>query len=248
MDKLYKSMKRIGGIILFIIGVLTFYFQIIYENKTVLEVQTIDENLLTDVPNIKGLTVEYKFNDTIKVKNLWKIRYLLKNTGDVNIIGEGNNSMLLKSGIPLSFGQSCKILKFNIINQNNGSILKNDTLIFKQWRPNEFVELEVFIESKTNTPKLFISDREIIDSKIIHSVFNSQSNIEKKKLIERFPVSIKNTLKWTTVVALSLMIILGLTQIKTQFNNMPNKTAKVLFLILSLIFILSQTFPILWMF
>ncbi len=248
MSKLIGSIKLIGGVILFAIAILTFYYQVIYENKTVLEIQTIDKTLLTTAPNIKGLSVQFKFNDSIVVKNLWRIRYLIKNIGDVNILGEGNNSLLLKSGIPLSFGHNCKIIKCSIVSENNSAKLYGSNIVFKQWRPKEYVELEVFLECKKNNPQIVISDRDIVNSEIIYTVFTPQMNKSEKKLIDRFPQKWINPMKWTSTIVFGFMLILGMFQIKTQFNAMPDKPTKVLFLILSLIFIISLIFPIFWMF
>ena len=62
-----------------------------------------ENTLLTQRPNVPGLAVFVKYEDMTPIENLWRICYMLKNTGNQNIVGEGIQSSLVTKRAWTSF-------------------------------------------------------------------------------------------------------------------------------------------------
>jgi len=124
---------------------------------------------VTNLPKVKDLIVEFKYNDSI-IKNLWRVKYFVKNTGTKTIIGEGNLKNIIPSNIPLKFKNISKTFSLyitgnnfpiKIINQKSGQYF----LEFKQWKKNEYFEIEGLVETTNNkAPEIEIDARDIIEA------------------------------------------------------------------------------------
>jgi hypothetical protein len=245
MKKMIPWLTIIG----LIITGLTFYYSFIYKEKTQVEIQNLDKTQLTQIPDIKGLVTKFYFNDSIPVKNLWRVRYLIKNIGDKNIIGQGVNSSLLSDGIPLRFDTNCNVLDISISHETNAATLNNETLYFKQWRKAEYVEITAFIECTSGEPNIMIDSRDIISADIIYTDYRQIQESIDKKLIDYFPSSLKNIIKWSMTVIVAFLFILAIPQAVKQINSMDGgKGVKVFTAILMIVFLTIILMTFLWIF
>ena len=127
-----------------------------------------ESTLLTQKPEIPGLTFLVRYRDTVPVENLWRIRYTLENTGNRNIIGEGAQSSLVVKGggLPLYMRNVKRMIRISAVD-NKMVELKDNILYFKQWLPEECIAIEALVESSGERPELFIDEHDIINSKVI---------------------------------------------------------------------------------
>ena len=92
-------MGTINSIICAIISALfTVFLAHMSRRKTRVTIYCMENTLLTQRPNVPGLAVFVKYEDTTPIENLWRICYMLKNTGNQNIVGEGAQSSLVTKG------------------------------------------------------------------------------------------------------------------------------------------------------
>ena len=245
MNLLSKYLKWIVGIVT-IIGVILSAYSLFYKEKPKLEVQTISERLLTAPTDVKDLIVNYRFKDTINVHNLWQVQYVIRNIGDVTLIGEGANNIIIGNGLPCNYSKDGQILSSHITLNTVDAVLKDNKIMFKQWRKNEFIELTALIES-VECPKLTISDRDIKDSEIIYTKYSPSTINENIKLIDYFPKGFANILKWIVVVAYLILFIATLTEIKKQLFSI-SIGEKIVIIIIWGVFIISILSPLLWIF
>lgn len=244
-----KIISILSGIIIFIVTVSTFYYQVIHKPKTLIEVQCLDKSQLTQLPNVEGLSGHFFYNDSIPVKNLWKMKYLLKNIGDINIIGEGRTSNLIGNILPIRIVDAIRILDVNISNNNIGVVFGNGGLIFKQWRPAEIIEITTFVECENGKqPSLLINNRDIVDAEIKYSEIVTDNLSADKKLIAHFPLGFANTLKWTAFVVSIVLYLFSIPTCVGQVKNAQGKGLRVVLIILFIIFFAILFAPFLWVF
>ena len=92
-------MGTINSIICAIISALfTVFLAHMSRRKTRVTIYCMENTLLTQRPNVPGLAVFVKYEDMTPIENLWRICYMLKNTGNQNIVGEGIQSSLVTKG------------------------------------------------------------------------------------------------------------------------------------------------------
>lgn len=244
-----KYLSIFSGIVVFIVTVSTFYYQVIFKPQTVIELQCLDRTQLTQLPNVEGLSGHFLYNDSIPVQNLWKIKYLLKNVGDVNIIGEGNTSHLIGNSLPFKIVDAIRILDVNITNNNMDAILTNNGLGFKQWRPTEYVEITAFVECVNNKqPSFSMNSRDIIDADIKYTEFLTRTMDENKKIIDYFPKSLANTFKWITTIVTIFLYLIAIPAGVTSFKNTQGKGTRITLAIMFIIFFTILLMPFLWVF
>lgn len=244
-----KYISIFSGIVIFIVTISTFYYQVIFKPQTIIEIQCLDKTQLTQLPNVDGLSGHFLYNDSIPVQNLWKIKYLLKNIGDVNIIGEGNASHLIGGNLPFEIASAIRILDVDITNNNMDAILINNRLGFKQWRPTEYVEITAFVECANNKqPSFLMNSRDIIDADIKYTEFLTRAIDENKKIIDYFPKRLVNTLKWITAIVTIFLYLIAIPAGVASFKSTQGKAARITFIVMFIIFFTILLMPFLWVF
>ncbi len=239
MNKIIEYIKTIAIVVSLVVGLYTLY-NYINNDKVVIELQEINTKLLTSSSGVKELTAEYFYNDSICVNNLWLIQYVIRNTGDITIVGEGANCNLIGDGIKLYFGNH-KVLSLSITKENNSAYLDSNTLLFKQWRQNEFVEISAFIESE-DRPDLRISDRDIKDSRIDYTTYVSTSTANPNQIIRYIPDYLVKSIRLFYCIFCGIMLAATIAaSFQTKNSNSSFKIGAVFIIIFILI-------PILWMF
>jgi len=239
-----------------IVGAIIVLYQFFHKEDIEIEIKTIDRTLLTQMPDTKDLSVCFKYQDSIVVNNLWKLRYVISNVGEKTIIAKGDNKNTLMNTLPLFFRDSVKILS---ISESNNSfsvlhqIINLDTIMldFKQWKKNEFIDIVVLLENYTDKiPTLLIDEEDIIDCKVITSEFKPTEIKENKKIIDKFPKWIVSILKILLVMIIIptniALLVLQIEKVKEEKIENWKKIIKVIYVWLILAFIISL--PLLWIF
>lgn len=236
-----KIIKWLTALVTIIAGCITSYF-VIHEKHVKLNVEIISLENLTAHEAIEDLSIKYYYLDTLEVHNLWKVQLVIRNTGDKTIVGTGSGKQILGDGLPVHYNdksnKNSRILSSRIINSNNEATFKNQKLYFQQWRRDEYVELVAFIESPCQ-PEVSISDRDIVDSEIIYTVYTPKR--EYKNIAGHLPIWLNKTLKIIYGVFVVLFIIACLISLYTQNNDKATKFALLfvtIFLLLPIIWLL----------
>ncbi len=243
-----KNFSTYVAILTAIITGIGVYYQVFYRESTSLNIERSSVTLLTRPLNIEGLNVSYRFHDTIDVKNLWQTVYLIKNTGDKTILGEGFEGRNIRnSNIPLKLVGCQKLLSASISKTNSGVSLNGEKLFITQWRRGEYVEITIISEGKS-FPVLKINDRDISDAEITYSVYSPEQDNKNEKIIDSFPSGIKSIMKWGAIIALLIMSIAIIAQLPKQMKGAESKGAKITSTILFVVLVLFMLMPLLWMF
>lgn len=210
MNKLIRNLVTIITILAGIAGIAALYFQI-KEHHSELEIKTVSIEKLTDLPSVEGLRATYLYKgDT--VKSLWKAHYIITNIGDEPLIGEGNKRNIIKDNIRFVLNEGFRILEikdfelkdFNFINTKN-----QVGLDFLQWKPEEAIELVLYIEefNSSTPPSLTTNEREIINGKVSYTSLLNETT-EKISLFNKLPRPINTILWWFGIVFFGLIFIL----------------------------------------
>lgn len=232
---------------------ITVYFQFIQKENVEIEIKVIDKLLLTETNNKEGLTIKYLYQDSVEVRNVWKIRYVISNAGTKTIIAKGNNNNVLQEYLPVIFKDSVKILSVKIeSNFPVTSLQQNDIVLldFKQWKKTEYLDIVALIENGSQTsPSISIDERDIVDAKIKYSVYKPNEVNGNKKLIDNFSKSFANMLKWVVVFYFFIILTGGIiTIIERTRKNSKAFIANIIFFIFFLFAFLILSIPLLWVF
>ena len=193
MNNFWNNTNTFLSIIAIIVAILVgWYFN--QEKVTALNIEQVNTTMLSQNPDIDGLTVQYLYHDTIEVKNLWKSIFTIKNIGDQSLYGKGFSDINVKNGvIPLIVCNCNRVLSIKMTNNNCGcSLIDNGKLLITQWKPNEYAEFEILTECEVS-PTLNIEPRGIKDANISYSNYTPASISTTPRFIDKFPDPIKNT-------------------------------------------------------
>ncbi len=243
-----KYLKIFYFALTIVIAALGLYYQVFYKERISLNVETVSTTLLTRPFHIEGLRASYTFHDSINVERLWQTTFVIKNTGNKTILGEGfSNKNIRNSYIPLKFEKCNRLLSTKLTNSNNDAFLINNNLYISQWKPNEFCEIMV-ISDGLDSPCLTICDRDIVDSEITYSVYSPKTDTSNKKLIDYLPNFIKVTLKWIIVAIIITVSLASIVEVIKQTKKQSGVLVIVLTIIACLIIIAIFASPLLWIF
>lgn len=196
MEKLKQILGIISVVVSIFVSIVTLYFYFKKDNPK-LEVTTYVEQLITQQRNIEDLKATYVYKDSLEVNNLWQSKCIIRNVGKCTIVGQGDNSTLIDDGISYSFSDSVKVLYCDISNNTIGAKIENNSISFKQWRRNEFIEINAWIESD-QYPQFRINHRDIIDADVDYKQISTQD--EKEKLVEYLPKEVATILRYVWLI------------------------------------------------
>lgn len=232
------------------------YYQYIVKDIPILDIKEVDIVQLTNLPKVDNLTVDYKYKDS-SIKNLWKIKYFVKNVGPKTIIGEGNSKNIISDNIPLNISNLSKVFSLNTSGSNFPIEVKQSeqnkySLNFKQWRENEYFEIVGLVETINNSkPKISVDERDIIDSKVNYSVYELDNKDKNKKLIDNFPTGLINFIKWFLVILIAVADLAAIFAIKKEMAKQKQTVTlglRIFSFFLWLLTTLVFTAPLLWIF
>lgn len=244
-----KVLKALGTIALIVLAALPLYNN--RTKSTALEIKKINEIELTRPFEVDRLTSTYLY-DSIPVEHLWQVSYVIKNTGDVTLLGEGfDNKNIRGNAIALHIYNCEKLLSIDVINTNTDAVLQEDhSLKFNQWRPNEYVELMLLSDGSV-APDVAISDRDIPNVSITKVMYSPEEQLVQEKMVDRWSKGLKSTLWWITIVVevisfilLFLSCIMPIIQSKNAKERKENTSSIWICLWIAILVLL----PMLWMF
>lgn len=236
-----------GTIIMIILAALALYFN--REKVTILEIKKINKIELTRPLNVDRLSSTYMYDDSIPVEHLWQTSYVIKNTGETTIYGEGfDNKTIRGNSLKLHIRNCSHLLSLDITETNmEARLICCDSLYFTQWRPNEYVEL-LLLSDGPSAPEITISDRDIQDVKISNVTYSPEEQLVKQRLMDKLPRSLTNALWWITLIVDSFLLLLLLIEGVMQAIKEKSKKerAKDIYLIICIAIWAAMLFV--WMF
>lgn len=163
-----------------------------------------------------------------------------KKIGELTIVGQGVEKMTIDEGIMCNINpQNANIISLKITNNNLDAKLNKGLLCFKQWRKDEYIELEAMVESNIK-PELKISDRDIIDANIVYTKYDPVNNIQyKSRLYDRLPSVIFKTLRIVYSIIVGLTIIASILAYKTTTMDKNSKMVGFWMIIILLLGVLA---------
>lgn len=237
----------IGTAIMIVLAILTLYFN--REKETALEIKKISETELTRPLNVARLSSTYMYDDSIPVEHLWQTSYVIKNTGETTIFGEGyDNKNIRGNALKLHIKNCDHLLALDITDNNTDAILKSkDSLQFVQWRPNEYVEL-LLLSDGSSAPEISISDRDIQNVIISEVTFSPEEKPSAKRWIDHLPLSFSKALWWVVIIFYIIIAIFSMISAVQQYRKAENKITRTITLVVWIITFIFMLAPLLWMF
>lgn len=144
-------------------------FTIIWEmTNTDYKQLTIEERKNVPINEFYGNCFTVYYLDSIKVDDRFSVtEYRITNTGNTTILGYGEQSDILteQNKLPIT-NENLSDWKFiQLIPNNIADLDVHNRLIFKQWKPKEYIDL---ICLSTNDSIIDVSDRDIKDVTILY--------------------------------------------------------------------------------
>ena len=247
MQQPFKIVIKIIEIVLPIMAIfITWYFN--HEKKTALDIQQVSAVQLIRSFDNDDISVSYMYHDSIPVTNLWRTSYVIRNTGETTIYGDGfADKNINDSCIELHVSQCDKLLSITLDTANNSAYLSAQNLFIQQWRPKEYVTITIITEGE-NSPTLMINDRSIKDVIITNSTFSPESPKETLKVIDRLNPILGEVLKWLYIVTAFIIALAILFSLPKTIRDAPSKTDKFSSWFVLIALLLIILLPILWMF
>lgn len=203
MNKIAKYLTAFSSIIhqltipitfiLAIYGVITIFDRFHKPNPEIsVAITTVDQ--ITSLPQVTDLKAEFKYRGRV-VKDLWRVRLRIFNSGKSTIIGEGEHKNLIHDSLPIHINRDFDLIGFEIeqkdfqisVSRSNSNTVQ---LKFLQWKNSEAFSLLLFLERKNVelglSPNIFSCERELERGDI--SVFDASNpkNLNRKPLLEKW--------------------------------------------------------------
>lgn len=226
--------------------VITFYVN--RHKSTLLEVKTVSELELTRPLNVEHLSSIYMFYDSIPVEHLWQSSFVITNIGETALYGSGFDNKSIKGDKLLYRLLNCeKVLSIELMGTNADVSIGNNSLNFSQWRPSEYVELRILSDG-ASAPELQISDRDIIDGKVIYTKYSPNDSSQPRKLVDRFPSTFSKVLWWIVIIFEVILFIALLIAGVSQYTKAPDRATQISTIIVWTVVLALMFAPLLWMF
>ena len=216
--------------------------------STILEVKTINTLELTRPLNVAHISSTYLYDDSIPVEHLWQSSYVISNIGETTLYGTGFEAKNIK-GDALAFRlANCeKILSIEILDNNADVSLENNSFCLSQWRPNEYIELQILSDGN-QAPALLINERDIQEGKVIYSQYSPEEKPVVKRLVDYLPKSVYKAIWWVVIIfELVLLIFLIITGVQ-QYSKKDDGFDKITTAVVWIVFLILMFAPMLWMF
>ncbi|ENT6848179.1 hypothetical protein ACFD7L_004285 [Vibrio vulnificus] len=185
-------LNKMGFLIALLALLVTSYgvWEQVREKYPEVTVSLLSEDKVTDLANIKGLVATYSFNGEA-IQDLWKIQVRFQNTGDKTIIGSGSKSDLIKDSLDFSFPKGFRVIDLNELDDSVRAQVKPSddhsfNIRFEQWRSEEHIDIELFLEQMDHSlksPKISLASRSLIDGNFILSMDNPLAVVKRKSLL-----------------------------------------------------------------
>lgn len=190
---------------------------------------TIEERKYVPINEFYGNGFTVYYLDSIKVDDRFSVtEYRITNTGNTTILGYGDQSDILTehNRLPITNENLLDWKFIQLIPNNIADLDVNNRLIFKQWKPKEFIDL---ICLSTNDSIIGISDRDIKDIAILRKkIEDSKTKFEELSM----------TTKWIQTIGCMANLVLILVYLFFDFKYWikdESRTSFKIFLIINYI-------------
>lgn len=222
----------------------------LYENRhkpTILEIKTISEIELTRPLNVEHLSSSYLY-DSIPVEHLWQSSFVITNTGEMTLYGEGFEDKNIKGeSLQIHLVNCDNLLSIEKVDGNTDATLQDKSLRFNQWRPNEYIELRILADGH-EAPELQINEREIKEGEIIYTKYSPEEKPVVKRWIDHLPLSLSKALWWVVIIFYIIIAIFSMISAVQQYRKAEDKTTRTITLVVWIITFIFMLAPLLWMF
>lgn len=250
MEQNGKFWTIVGAIITllsFIIGVgLTVYFN--RDKSTIIEIRKMSCLELTKPLDVDRLSSTYLYDDSIPVEHLWQSSYILKNIGDKTIYGAGYEPKSIRNNaVKLHIDKCNLLLALEILDTNTDGCLQDDSLVFYQWRPEEYIELQILSDGP-DAPRVQISDRDIKDVRIVNTEYSPEEKLTPSRFVDRLPRTLSRALWWIVIVFEFILLFVLLVAGGKQIRQTTDRITKISTVIVWVVMLFLLFAPLLWMF
>lgn len=245
--------KNIWSILPVVISVLSIGVAIFFglysnrEKPTIVQIQKICDVELTRPLPFDGLTSSYMYKDSIPVEHLWQSTFMVTNTGETTIFGEGFATKSIKGdALRLSIKNCNSLLAMDIEDSLGDFSIHNSQLKFSQWQPRENIKVTILSDGPT-APQLTINEKDICNAEVVY-IADSIQIATKSRLMDRFPHSLERALWWMIIVfwcVLFVVLIYVFGQMVKDAKNAIERGSVIFVWIVTLGLLFA---PLLWMF
>ncbi|GJQ04004.1 hypothetical protein [Capnocytophaga canimorsus] len=174
---MYKSLISILGIITATITIISFVLSNPFILSKELNFKIYTEKILFIENKSDSISIRLGKNE---IENIWKIKFLMTNSGKDIIVGKGSFSDVYNDTIKISVESPFEVFSYRLINndvEGDISFTNNNTfnISFHKWNPNEKVEMEALLSNYKNNyliPNVYINDRDLIRIKTTTNSIN----------------------------------------------------------------------------
>lgn len=206
-----KTTAAIIAALTSLVGLVNFGRQML-DSGPALTLFLLSRERLTAIPEVPGLVSEFRF-DNRPVKDLWKMRLRLQNTGRKTIVFDGPNRNIVRGDIELTIAPIFELLGRQI--ESNPQAIKMEAagtngyaFSSLQWRRDEQITFSVFLERKdlaqTPGPASFAFERVLVDGEITVADATVEQSGPARPILDRIAPGVAST------VRLMLYVFLGL--------------------------------------
>ncbi len=237
-----KVLLVLGGLASLATVIAFFWSTPFYKDKKI-KIECYTERMLSFGTKVDSLTVQYKGE---KIDDVWKLRFVLNNVGMQSVIGSGSSSAILNERLIITIDTNYQVISYNVskndFDANYEQSENSFTIMFKKWKPNEMMQIEVLmtpINNNKDYPSVSFNERDVTGAKvIIHTVDyakieDSSNNLDWLiNLKMNYPKFIFKFSKWFYLfffvffVIAPIVFIVQFIQGKTSYSNWKKRNLK----------------------
>jgi hypothetical protein len=215
--KIRDILKRFGvylAIVASVIGIYGYFEAKFIQNTPLITITKNNVEHLTILPKADGLKAQFVFKDSV-VKDLWKIRITIENSGSNSIIGKGYQKNIIDNSLRLLITRGYTLINTNLVKSSFPIKLESKSneikFSFDQWRAGEFAIFEVYADGSVyqgkSVPSILLDDRELINGKAVYKEVNELPTNKKTHLIDFIPKVISTIIYWFYVLTSGFVLI-----------------------------------------
>lgn len=245
-----KNIWPILSVVIGVLGVGVAIFVGWYSNRekpTIVQIQKVCDVELTRPLPFDGLTSSYMYKDSIPVEHLWQSTFMITNTGETTILGEGFATKSIKGdALNLSIKNCNSLLAMNIDDSVSDFSIHNSQLKFSQWQPQENIKVTILSDGPT-APQLTINEKDICNAEVVYIADSIQIAV-KSRLMDRLPRSLERALWWVTIVVWSVMFVYMIYAFRKSVKDAKTAIEKGSAIFVWIVALGLLFAPLLWMF
>ena len=224
------TIELLGGLAS-VATIISFFRSTPFFQEKKIKVDCYSERMLSFGTKVDSLIVQYNGKT---IDDVWKLRFVLNNVGMQSIIGSGAYSALLNDRLIMKIDSNYQIISYNIprndLDANFQQAENSFTIMFKKWKPNEMMQIEVLATPVVNNkvyPSMSMNERDVTGAKVVvHNVDyakieDSSNNLDWLVYLKsNYPRFLFKIAKWVGLFFVVVMCIAPLV-LTIQFTSIP---------------------------